>query len=154
VDPLSRRRFWNLIYELAGRGVTVFVTTHYMDEAEYCDRIGLIYRGELIALGSPETLKQEAMTEDVLECFPDRPQEALEIISALPGVKEAALFGRGLHVVVERGQPLAEFIRDRLQEAGFRTPAPEKIAPSLEDVFVSLIEARDRAEKAPGEFRQ
>jgi ABC-2 type transport system ATP-binding protein len=154
VDPLSRRRFWNLIYELAGRGVTVFVTTHYMDEAEYCDRVGLIYRGELIALGSPETLKQEAMTEDVLECFPDRPQEALEIIITLPGVKEAALFGRGLHVVVERGRPLAEVIRDRLREAGFQTPTPEKIIPSLEDVFVSLIEARDRAEKAPGEFRQ
>jgi ABC-2 type transport system ATP-binding protein len=108
----------------------------------------------LIALGSPETLKQEAMTEDVLECFPDRPQEALEIIITLPGVKEAALFGRGLHVVVERGRPLAEVIRDRLREAGFQTPTPEKIIPSLEDVFVSLIEARDRAEKAPGEFRQ
>ena len=67
VDPISRRRFWDLIYELAGRGVTVFVTTHYMDEAEYCDRIALIYRGELIAIGSPEVLKTELMPEEVLE---------------------------------------------------------------------------------------
>ena len=67
VDPISRRQFWDLIYELSGKGVTVFVTTHYMDEAEYCDRIGLIYRGELIALGTPEVLKNEFMKEEVLE---------------------------------------------------------------------------------------
>ncbi len=78
VDPISRRRFWDLIYELAGKGVTVFVTTHYMDEAEYCDRIGLIYRGELIALGTPEVLKTQWMKEDVLECLCERPQEAME----------------------------------------------------------------------------
>ena len=75
VDPISRRQFWDLIYELSGRGVTVFVTTHYMDEAEYCDRLGLIYRGELIALGTPHALKTEMMKEDVLEVLCDRAED-------------------------------------------------------------------------------
>ena len=77
VDPMSRRRFWDLIYELSGRGITVFVTTHYMDEAEYCDRIGLIYRGELIALGTPGQLKHDLMAETVLEVLCEQPQEAM-----------------------------------------------------------------------------
>ena len=77
VDPVSRRQFWDLIYELSGKGVTTFVTTHYMDEAEYCNRIGLIYRGELIAIGSPDTLKTEFMQEEVLEVLCERPQDAM-----------------------------------------------------------------------------
>ena len=80
--------------------MTVFVTTHYMDEAEYCDRLGLIYRGELIALGTPAELK-EAMAEEIVEISCDRPQAALAIVDALPGVRYAALFGRGLHVVTD-----------------------------------------------------
>src|ERR1019366_999689 len=91
VDPISRRRFWDLIYELAGKGVTVFVTTHYMEEAEYCDRIGLIYRGQLIASGSPEKLKTELMEEDVLEIVCDRPQDAMAEIEQVPGIREVAL---------------------------------------------------------------
>ena len=71
VDPVSRRQFWDLIYDMAAQHVTVFVTTHYMDEAEYCDRLGLIYRGELIACGTPEALKREVMQEDVLEVVCD-----------------------------------------------------------------------------------
>jgi len=148
VDPISRRRFWDLIYELAGRGVTVFVTTHYMDEAEYCDRIALIYRGELIALGTPGTLKTELMQEEVLEILSERPQDAMDGIAALAGVKEVALFGRGLHVVAEDGESVAEGIREHLTKKGFAVERVEKIVPSLEDVFVSLIEARDRAEQA------
>jgi ABC-2 type transport system ATP-binding protein len=154
VDPISRRRFWDLIYELSGKGVTIFVTTHYMDEAEYCDRIGLIYRGELIALGTPEALKQERMPEDVLECLSDRPQEAMEIIENIPGVKEVALFGKGLHVVVEKAETLQEIIRRDLTAQGYRVTAVEKILPSLEDVFVSLIEARDRVDQAQRQVRQ
>lgn len=94
VDPISRRQFWDLIYELSGKGVTIFVTTHYMDEAEYCDRLGLIYRGELIAIGTPEVLKTEQMNEDVLEVQCPRPQEAMDLITKLPDVKEVALFGK------------------------------------------------------------
>lgn len=154
VDPISRRRFWDLIYELAGRGVTVFVTTHYMDEAEYCDRIGLIYRGELIALGTPENLKNELMQEDVLECFCDRPQEAMEVLENLPGVREAALFGKGIHVVVDEAEKAIGNIRQFLAGRGFEIFRIEKIIPSLEDVFVSLIEDRDRAEQPQAEVRK
>jgi ABC-2 type transport system ATP-binding protein len=145
VDPISRRRFWNLIYELAGRGVTVFVTTHYMDEAEYCDRVALIYRGKLIALGTPATLKTELMQEEVLEVLTERPQDAMDEIAALRGVKEVALFGRGLHVIAHNGESTAGSIEKHLRARGFRVERVERIAPSLEDVFVSLIEAHDRA---------
>jgi len=147
VDPISRRRFWDLIYEFAGRGVTVFVTTHYMDEAEYCDRIALIYRGELIAMGSPEVLKTELMPEEVLEVLCERPQDAMGEIEKVRGVKEVALFGKGLHVVAEDGEATAAMVRSLLKERGYEIARVEKIAPSLEDVFVSLIEARDRAEQ-------
>jgi len=154
VDPISRRRFWDLIYDLAGKGVTVFVTTHYMDEAEYCDRIGLIYRGELIALGTPEMLKTQWMQEDVLECLSERPQEAMEVLEKISTVREAALFGKGIHVVVENADKAVEIIQSTLVEKGFKVFRIGKIIPSLEDVFVSLIEARDRAEQPQAEVRK
>lgn len=143
VDPNSRRQFWDLIYDLAGRGVTVFVTTHYMDEAEYCDRIALIYHGKIIAEGTPEVLKTELMQEDVLEVICERPQDAMEEIRILGGVKEVALFGKALHVVADDGEAAAHSVRESLPVRGFQVERIEKIVPSMEDVFVSLIEARD-----------
>ena len=154
VDPNSRRRFWDLIYELSGRGVTVFVTTHYMDEAEYCDRIALIYRGELIAEGTPEKLKTELMQEDVLEVVCDRPQDAMEEIRRISEVKEVALFGKNLHVVAEIGMAAARALDERLPSKGFHVERVAKIMPSMEDVFVSLIEARDRAGRPAEEVRR
>jgi len=154
VDPLSRRQFWDLIYDMSGRGVTVFVTTHYMDEAEYCGRIGLIYRGELIASGTPRQLKTDYMREDVMDVVCDRPQDAMAEIEHLEGVKEVALFGSGLHVVVETAAQMADPIRQRLGQRGYTVRRAEKITPSLEDVFVSLIEARDRAQQSQAEVRR
>ncbi|MBI5603732.1 MAG: ABC transporter ATP-binding protein [Deltaproteobacteria bacterium] len=154
VDPISRRRFWDLIYELSGKGVTVFVTTHYMDEAEYCDRIGLIYRGELIALGTPEILKTRLMQEEILDLQSDRPQEAMAAIEKVAGVKEAALFGKGIHVVVEDVDSTVGVIKQTLMDQAIKVLAIEKIVPSLEDVFVSLIEARDRLEQPQREVRK
>jgi ABC-2 type transport system ATP-binding protein len=154
VDPISRRQFWDLIYDLSGKGVTVFVTTHYMDEAEYCDRLGLIYRGELIALGTPEALKTESMREDVLEVLCKNPETAMADIERLPSVKEVALFGRGLHVVAEKGDTAAADVRSLLERDGRSIERIEKIVPSLEDVFVSLIEARDRAEQPQEEVER
>ena len=151
VDPISRRRFWDLIYDLAGRGVTVFVTTHYMEEAEYCDRIGIIYRGELIACSSPEVLKTTLMREDVLEVVCDRPQDAMGVIEKLGNVREVALFGRGLHVVAASGEATASQVRAELSRRGYRVERVVKIEPSLEDVFISLIEARDRGDQPLGE---
>ncbi len=147
VDPISRRQFWDLIYDLSGRGVTVFVTTHYMDEAEYCDRMALIYRGELVALGTPRALKTQFMRRDVLELHCERPQDAQAEIAGLPGVEEVALFGNALHIVADEGESAARAVRGRLAEGGFRLIRLEQISPSLEDVFVSLIEARDRASR-------
>jgi ABC-2 type transport system ATP-binding protein len=147
VDPISRRRFWELIYELSGRGITVFVTTHYMDEAEYCDRLALIYWGELIAIGTPELLKTQLMQEDVLEVSCENPQDVMGEIEKISGVKEVALFGKELHVVVEGAESATGAIRNLLNERGYQTLRVEKITPSLEDVFVSLIAARDRAGK-------
>jgi ABC-2 type transport system ATP-binding protein len=121
-----------------------------MDEAEYCNRIGLIYRGELIALGSPDTLKTEFMQEEVLEVVCERPQDAMGEIEKLPGVKEVALFGKGLHVVAEDAGMAISEIRSLLGT----TASVEKIAPSLEDVFVSLIESRDRADQPQQEVRK
>lgn len=152
VDPNSRRQFWELIYEMASRGTTIFVTTHYMDEAEYCDRMALIYRGELTAIGSPEVLKTRLMQDTVLEVHTERPQEAISVIEKLPGIKEVALFGKGLHAVVV-DSTAALPMRATLEKAGFAVEAVTPIPPSLEDVFVSLIQARDRTGQPQQEVR-
>ncbi|MFI5337306.1 MAG: ABC transporter ATP-binding protein [Opitutales bacterium] len=144
VDPNSRRQFWDLIYSLSEQGVTVFVTTHYMEESEYCDRLGIIYRGELIALGTPRELKTEHMPEAVLELECDRPADAMLVLERLPEVKEVALFGKGLHVVAADPAAAEPAIRAALAAGGYRATRLERITPTLEDVFVSLIEARDR----------
>jgi ABC-2 type transport system ATP-binding protein len=139
-DPLGRRRFWDLIHMLAGQGVTVFVTTHYMEEAEYCDRLALIYRGELIAAGTPAELKSTRMTDAILDIQCSSPQDVMEEIAALPSIREVALFGRGLHAVVARGDEAAAIAALSGRFDARVTP----ISPTMEDVFVSLIEARDR----------
>jgi ABC-2 type transport system ATP-binding protein len=149
VDPISRRAFWELIRSMAQQGVTVFVTTHYMDEAEYCDRLALIHRGRIVALGTPDELREQRMPEDVLEVAVDRPVTALDVLSREPCVREVALFGASLHVVVRDGVADAGRVRAALERAGVAVERVETIVPSLEDVFVSLIEAEDRAAPAP-----
>lgn len=151
VDPMSRRQFWELIYAMADQGVTVFVTTHYMDEAEYCDRLGLVYRGELIALGTPEELKTRFMQETILEVACRAAHEVMGDLEQVAAVKEVALFGRALHVVVRPGQDAVPPVREALARLGRPDARIEPIVPSLEDVFVSLIEARDRAESPQAE---
>ncbi|MDP3038898.1 MAG: ABC transporter ATP-binding protein [Deltaproteobacteria bacterium] len=157
VDPLSRRSFWDLIYEMAGRGVTVFVTTHYMDEAEYCDRLALIDRGKIIALGTPVELKTRYMPEAVWELETDHLHEALGVLKEGAGVTgrpaaqmqeppltEVAVFGNTLHVVTRREEDLSTYIPALLAARGIATKRLEQIEPSLEDVFVSLIEIGSR----------
>ena len=146
------RKDW--VLEMAGGGVTVFVTTHYMDEAEYCDRVALIYRGELIAVGSPDDLKRDLMKEAVLEIQCDRPHEAMEAVEKAAGVKEAAMFGKDLHAVAGDLDAALRDIPARLAAGGFAVAGVRRIAPSLEDVFVSLIEARDRAAAPQREVRR
>lgn len=138
VDPVSRRNFWDLIYGMSMAGTTTFVTTHYMDEAEYCDRLGLIYRGRLIAQGAPAELKADYMKRDVLEIEADRIIEAMDVLRAHN--IETAIFGSSLHATLEDGDKGIPLIRDILGEARIEVNSIGKIAPSLEDVFVTLIE--------------
>jgi ABC-2 type transport system ATP-binding protein len=152
VDPLSRRRFWSLIYQMAGRGITIFVTTHYMDEAEYCDRLALIYRGRVIALGTPAELKKEHMPEAVWELETDDLVKSLDILKSGVGanqespLREVAVFGNTLHLVTPKDANLASSIPPLLAGKGISIRRLEKIEPSLEDVFVSLVEEKDREE--------
>ena len=143
VDPISRRNFWELIFTAAGQGVTVFVTTHYMDEAEHCDRLGMIYGGKLIALGSPGELKSRYAAGTLLEVEAVPLMTALEALQSEPAAKDAAIFGVNLHVVADN-PAAADPIRAALERAGIQVHRIEPIIPSLEDVFVGLIEQADR----------
>jgi ABC-2 type transport system ATP-binding protein len=138
VDPISRRQFWDLIHNMAGEGVTVFVTTHYMEEAEYCNRLALIFRGRMVALGTPSELKQKSMKGELLlvECTPLGP--AVEVLQSAPIVMDAAVFGNALHLVVEQAEAATPEVKKYLAEHGVTVRRMEKIRPSLEDVFVSL----------------
>ncbi len=138
VDPISRRQFWDLIHGLAESGVTVFVTTHYMEEAEYCNRLALLFRGKIVALGTPSELKHRSMKGDLLlvECAPLGP--AVEALQNAPTVVDAAVFGNALHLVVERADVAIPEIRKYLEDRGVAVRLIERIRPSLEDVFVSL----------------
>lgn len=138
VDPISRRNFWNLIYDMSKAGTTIFVTTHYMDEADYCDRLALIYRGKIIAEGTPYELRKEHMKQNVLEIEVDRFVEAMEILQN-EGI-EAAIFGNLLHAVVADARSGIPRIKRILESSNIRVTGIEKIPPSLEDVFVTLIE--------------
>ena len=138
VDPISRRNFWTMISEMAASGTTVFVTTHYMDEADYCDRLALIYRGKIIAEGTPNELRVEHMKRAVLEIEADRLVDALEMLNA--NNIESSIFGSVLHATVADEKAAETVIRELLQKAGITVNRIEKIVPSLEDVFVTMIE--------------
>ena len=139
VDPISRNNFWDLIRTMAEKGTTIFVTTHYMDEAEHCDRMALIYQGSIIVAGSPGELKTDFMKGDVLKISLPNSQQWLDKLTAMPVISETALFGSDIHAVVSdasKALPLIKQFLDRQKAAGYTIA---KIEPSLEDVFISLI---------------
>jgi ABC-2 type transport system ATP-binding protein len=138
VDPRSRRDFWDLIREMSSRGVTVFVTTHYMEEAEYCNRLALMTRGRIIALGTPRELKTEWMREAVLQLECDDIMRAAELLQDEPLLTETAIFGNLLHLVTAHPEAAAVRSRELLEHAGISIHKIEAITPSLEDVFVTL----------------
>lgn len=146
VDPITRANFWGVIKKLAAEGVTVFVTTHYMDEAENCNRMVLIYHGTIIAQGSPQEMKTKCMKNEVLEITMPKSQDWLEKISKIESIKEAALFGANIHTVVYDSSKAIPAIKDFLSKEGVENFSVNKILPSLEDVFVSSIEEYDRTE--------
>ena len=144
VDPIARGAFWNLIHDLAETGHTVFVSTHYMDEAEYCHRLALMYRGKVIALGTPEELKRDLDGHGLLRLDTAAALDTMRALEGVPGVVESAVFGGGLHVVVDEPAAAMGEIRKKLDTAGIAIQRLEAITPSLEDVFVALIEAEER----------
>ncbi len=138
VDPISRRQFWELIHQMAAEGVTVFVTTHYMDEAEYCNRLMLIYRGKIVASGSPAELKRDAMHGELLLVEGEPLPAAIEALNDQDAILDVAVFGNALHLVVEDAKRAVPLVRQRLEEKRVKVSRVEPIRPSLEDVFVSL----------------
>lgn len=154
VDPISRRQFWDLIYTMADQGITVFVSTHYMEEAEYCDRIALIYKGRMIAMGTPMELKTQKMHEQILDLRCDAPQALVEKLTDLKGVRDVALFGAGLHVVTRDAVLAQRSVCQKLFDLKITDYKIEKILPGMEDVFISLIEEDDRNQRAVPEKYQ
>jgi ABC-2 type transport system ATP-binding protein len=148
VDPISRRLFWRLIDEMAADGVTVFVTTHYLDEAEYCGRLALIHAGRLVALGTVSGLKEVFAGRTVLEIVAPRVSEGLEALAAQPWALETSVFGTRIHVVVADAAEGRRGIGELLGAAGNPPSSIERILPSLEDVFIHHVEAAEAA--APG----
>lgn len=139
VDPVSRRRFWDMIYDLSERGVTVFVTTHYMDEAEHAHRVSLMLAGKIIACASPDALKAASRPGSLLEVKCEPLLAALEFLPGVPGVKEVAVYGSLLHVVVEPSEDRPAIIRRALESRGIVVDRIEPIQPSLEDVFIGAV---------------
>ncbi len=144
VDPVSRRAFWALIQSLARGGTTVFVTTHFLDEAEYCRTITLIHAGRLVDSGSPRQLKEEHLRTPILEIECDRVVEAMRLLQAQPWVEETSVFGTLLHAAVPDEAAARERIPTLLAEHGIALRRIERILPSLEDVFIHLIGGKNR----------
>jgi ABC-2 type transport system ATP-binding protein len=143
VDPISRRAFWDLLYELAEAGTTVMVTTHYMDEAEHCQNLAFIQRGRLIAMGSPQEIKANVMHGQVLEVTCSQPDVAIPALRQLGVFDEVALYGALIHVVTETPGAHRSLIEQTLRELGVHVAAVDLIAPSLEDVFIASLRVRE-----------
>ena len=145
VDPVARRQFWDLLYDLAGRGVTLFVTTHYMDEAAYCNRLAFIYRGRIIADGSPADLRARH-SQPIYDITVADVDGALDVLEHADGVDDAYLSGASLHAVLPLGSTTtAGELRHRLATAGFADAAVAQVEASVEDVFVNLVTEQERA---------
>jgi ABC-2 type transport system ATP-binding protein len=148
VDPISRRRFWALIDSMSAQGITIIVTTHYLDEAERCDRIALLHAGRLVALGNVAELKQVFAGRALLEVECPRYQEALDRLEHQDFVLEASVFGTRLHVVVADAEAGRRRILELLERSGNAPAQVQRVVPSLEDVFIHCIETEDAARAA------
>ncbi len=139
VDPVSRRQFWDLLYQLADEGTTIFVTTHYMDEAEHCHRLAFIHRGRIVAQGTPVEIKTHQMRGQVIEIVCEPTEAALIALRAMDRFDEVALYGARIHVAAPNIAQHEDAIRATLLKAGVRIIAMSIIPPSLEDVFISRL---------------
>src|SRR5829696_269855 len=139
VDPVSRRKFWTMIHGLANEGVTIFVTTHYLDEAEHANRIAMIHNGVLRALASPAELKRSSLQGTLVNVVTDAPFEAVSLLEGQPGIRDVALHGTDVHVLLDPSALSGEDVARHLREAGIGVQSARQIEPTLEDVFISLI---------------
>jgi ABC-2 type transport system ATP-binding protein len=146
VDPLSRRQFWRLIDALSQSGVTVLVTTHYLDEAERCHRVALIHAGRLATIGTPTEVKQVFAGRPILEIRADRPVEAMRLLDGFAEIEKTSLFGTAVHAVLRHAGVTPDAIAERLRAAGVEVESIAAVTPSLEDVFLDVID-RVSAEK-------
>ena len=144
VDPLSRRQFWRLIDRLSSQGVTVLVTTHYLDEAERCHRVALIHAGELAALGTPAEVKSVFAGRPILEIRSPDPVAAMRALDAIAEVEKTSLYGTAVHAVLRSEALGADQIRERLSGAGVAVESIDTVAASLEDVFLDVVERAGR----------
>jgi ABC-2 type transport system ATP-binding protein len=140
VDPLSRREFWDLIGELSREGVTVLVTTHYLDEAEHCHRMAIIHAGRLAALGTPSGLKDRFARRPIVEVRADDPVAVMEALDALPAIEKTSLFGTTVHAVLSSPDLDVSALDQTLRDAGHRVRSAVPVQPSLEDVFLDVVE--------------
>ncbi len=147
IDPMLRRQFWELIHQFAAEGVTALVSTHYLDEADYCNRLALMSAGRLVALGTPHELRYAAARGDLVRVECDAPVRAAEMLKAVPGVHDVAIFGNALHVSITNMEPEAA-LRASLEARGIACMSIEAIEPSLEDVFAQRLGSDSREEPA------
>ena len=149
VDPVSRRDFWLLLKELLAERVTIFVSTSYLDEAEKCDRVGLLFDGKLLACASPEELRRQGGGR-VIEIMAPDPRRALGVVRETEGESAASLFGDRIHLAVEDPTAGASRVRYALGQAGIAVSGMREVAPTLEDVFVSAVSARRKPDRLSG----
>jgi ABC-2 type transport system ATP-binding protein len=140
VDPLSRRQFWTLIRSLAAKGVAVLVTTHYLDEAEHCDRVAIIQAGRLAALGTVPELKSTFAARPILEIRAADPVQAMRVLDATPEVEKTSIFGTAVHAVLRSPDTSPEEIARTLESRGIAVSGCAVVLPSLEDVFLDVAE--------------
>ena len=148
VDPVSRRQFWDLIGNLASTGVTVLVTTHYLDEAEHCNRLAIIHRGQMVALGSAHELKRAFADRPILDVQSSRPVDLMAALERLPEVEKTSIFGTSVHAVLRHAGVTPDQIRASLEREGLRVESLTFVTPSLEDVFLDVVERTERASQA------
>lgn len=145
VDPVSRRQFWDLIGTLAEGGVTVLVTTHYLDEAEHCHRLAIIHRGQMVALGAAHELKSVFADRPIVELHTTQPVQAMATLDAMPEVEKTSIFGTAVHAVLRSATVAPDQLRSALESQGIAVSGLGQVTPSLEDVFLDVVERTEQA---------
>ena len=143
VDPIARRQFWDIIYDLSKKGVTILVTTHYMDEAEHCNFIGFLYYGNILSLDTPNAMKEKVIEGDIVEIKVNNTLKSIELLRTQEKVKDASVYGAGIHALTRADMDLNE-LKDFLKENNVDVYGIKKVKPTLEDVFVFLVEKESK----------